>query len=84
MSGESLTPTIVNDSSFGMRIRVENDPLTHVSSYLIVTNFAFDIRPTATIQGVEVIVERKRIQHPMADTVEAFIDTVQITITYTG
>lgn len=55
---EWLTPAIVNDSSFGIKIAVKFTPSNAISYYLTATNFGLAVPDGAVIRGIEFTVNR--------------------------
>jgi len=74
--GATLTPAIINGSTFGINITVYDTGNTTESVPLILTGFGFAIPSEATIQGVVVGVEYYQ------DGTNIYIDSVSVKVHY--
>lgn len=78
--GETWTYADINDSDFGVVISA-NDGFTN-SEYLKATNFGFSIPSGATIDGIQVDIEKQRGQLA-PENYSFYIDHIRITVYYT-
>lgn len=84
--GTTLTPTDVNASNFGVAIRSQ-DSAALAGQYLKVTNAGFAVPSTATIIGVEVVINRYQNASPWKVNVQGVFLKVYYTLngqTYTS
>lgn len=75
--GASLTPAIVNDSTFGYAMTCVLNPGSVTTHYLAATNYGFSISDGAAIDGIEVAVEG------FISTATCRVDSISITVYYT-
>jgi hypothetical protein len=69
--GASLTPAIVNSSSFGVYLEIDNN--------LVASSFGFTIPTSATITGITVEINRRYV----LATQKAEVDYMKMTVDYT-
>lgn len=78
--GNTLSPTNVNSSDFGVGFSVKGDGVGDTSYYLVATNFGLTVPTNSTINGVEVKIEQKNFN---SFGIGGSVDYIQIKVYYT-
>jgi hypothetical protein len=79
--GETWSVSDINDSNFGVVLQItESLYPSYSSNYLKATNFGFEIPSGATIDGIEVVIERNYISIMFLD---AHVNHIKMKVYYT-